>query len=181
MNNFPFFRFPYNNYYRYYNYRNNLNRNINRLNYAVENSSTIACPSSIDNNNIENYVEKNNNCMDSSSNIVNNACQKTNYKNDISQNINYKDNANFKNNTCKNNNCKNDNSKLTKNKSSKFYLGPLVFDSSSFSDLEKPVLEILGLKLYLDDILILSLLYFLYEEDVKDETLFISLLLLLIS
>ncbi len=175
MNNFPFFRFPYNNYYRYYNYRNNLNRNINHLNYAAENSS-IVCPSSRDNNNTENYVEKNNNCMDRSSNIVNDACQKTNYKNDISQNINYKDNTNFKNN-----NCENDNSKLTKNKSSKFYLGSIVFDSSSFSDLEKPVLEILGLKLYLDDILIISLLYFLYEEDVKDETLFISLLLLLLS
>ena len=145
MNNFPFFRFPYNNYYRYYNYKNNLNRNINHLNYTVENSS-IACPSSRDN------------------------------KNDISQSINYKDNTNFKNN-----NCENDNSKLTKNKSSKLYLGPIVFDSSSFSDLEKPILEILGLKLYLDDILIISLLYFLYEEDVKDETLFISLLLLLLS
>ena len=109
--------------------------------------------------------------MDRSSKIVNNAYQKANFKNDTSQNISYKDNTNFKNN-----NCENDNSKLTKNKSSKFYLGPIVFDSSSFSDLEKPVLEILGLKLYLDDILIISLLYFLYEEDVKDETLFISLL-----
>lgn len=148
MNNFPFFRFPYNNYYRYYNYKNNLNRNINHLNYPAENSC-IACPSS-----------RNNNCMDRSSKIVNNAYQKANFKN---------------------NNCENDNSKLTKNKSSKFYLGPIVFDSSSFSDLEKPVLEILGLKLYLDDILIISLLYFLYEEDVKDETLFISLLLLLLS
>ncbi len=175
MNNFPFFRFPYNNYYRYYNYRNNLNRNINHLNYAVENSS-ITSPSSRDNKHIESYVEKNNNCINRASDIVNNVCQKTNYNNDISQNINYKDNTNFKNN-----NCENDKSKLTKNKSSKFYLGPLVFDSSSFSDLEKPVLEILGLKLYLDDILIISLLYFLYEEDVKDETLFISLLLLLLS
>lgn len=137
MNNFPFFRFPYNNYYRYYNYRNNLNRNINHLDYTVENSS-IACPSSKNNKKSENYIEKNNNC-------------------------------------------KNHNSKLTKNKSSKLYLGPIVFDSSSFSNSEKPVLELLGLKLYLDDILIISLLYFLYEEDVKDETLFIFLLLLLLS
>lgn len=175
MNNFPFFRFPYNNYYRYYNYKNNLNRNINHLNYPAENSC-IACPSYRDNNTTENYVERNNNCMDRSSKIVNNAYQKTNFKNNTSQNINYKDNTIFKNN-----NCENDNSKLIKNKSSKFYLGPIVFDSSSFSDLEKPVLEILGLKLYLDDILIISLLYFLYEEDVKDETLFISLLLLLLS
>lgn len=42
-------------------------------------------------------------------------------------------------------------------------------------------LELLGLKLYYDDILILSLLFFLYKEEVKDEGLFLSLVLLLIS
>lgn len=41
--------------------------------------------------------------------------------------------------------------------------------------------DLFGLKLYFDDILILSLLFFLYIEGVKDEMLFISLLLLLIS
>lgn len=41
--------------------------------------------------------------------------------------------------------------------------------------------DLFGLKLYFDDILILSLLFFLYTEGVKDEMLFISLLLLLIS
>ena len=128
MNNFPFFGFPYNNYYRYYNYRNNLNKNINHLNCNVEKVPST-CPSS----KVNKHMEQNNN------------------------------------------------SRLTKNKSSKLYFGPIVFDSSSFSNLENPVLELLGLKLYLDDILIISLLYFLYEEDVKDETLFLSLLLLLIS
>ncbi len=160
MNNFPFFRFPYNNYYKYYNYRNNLNRNINPLNYNVEKISTT-CPSFPNNKNTENYVEKNNN----------------------SQNLNCRNKNNLKNGILENNNYKNEPSRLleNKNKSSKYYLGPIVFDSSSFSDSEKPVLELLGLKLYLDDLLIISLLYFLYEEDVKDETLFISLLLLLIS
>lgn len=43
------------------------------------------------------------------------------------------------------------------------------------------ILDIFGLKLYFDDILILSLLYFLYEENVKDEGLFLALVLLLIS
>ena len=42
-------------------------------------------------------------------------------------------------------------------------------------------LDLFGIKLYFDDVLILSLLFFLYKEDVKDESLFISLLLLLIS
>lgn len=42
-------------------------------------------------------------------------------------------------------------------------------------------LDIFGIKLYYDDILILSLLFFLYKEDVKDEWLFLALVLLLIS
>ena len=41
--------------------------------------------------------------------------------------------------------------------------------------------ELFGIKLYFDDILILSLLFFLYKEDVKDEGLFLALVLLLIS
>ena len=45
----------------------------------------------------------------------------------------------------------------------------------------KPIFEIFGLKIYMDDILILCLLYFLYEENVKDELLFIALLMLLLS
>ena len=43
------------------------------------------------------------------------------------------------------------------------------------------VLDLFGIKLYFDDVLILSLLYFLYKEDVKDEGLFLALVLLLIS
>ncbi len=42
-------------------------------------------------------------------------------------------------------------------------------------------LDILGIKLYFDDVLILSLLFFLYKEEVKDEGLFLALVLLLIS
>ena len=46
---------------------------------------------------------------------------------------------------------------------------------------EEPILEILGIKLYFDDILIIGLLFFLYNEGVKDEFLFISLILLLLG
>lgn len=42
-------------------------------------------------------------------------------------------------------------------------------------------LDLFGLKLYFDDVLILSLLFFLYKENVKDEGLFLALVLLLIS
>ena len=41
--------------------------------------------------------------------------------------------------------------------------------------------EILGIKLYFDDILIICLLFFLYNERVQDQYLFICLILLLLS
>lgn len=42
-------------------------------------------------------------------------------------------------------------------------------------------LDLFGIKLHFDDVLILSLLFFLYKEDVKDEGLFLALVMLLIS
>jgi len=48
-------------------------------------------------------------------------------------------------------------------------------------DNEKEVFEIMGIKLYLDDIIIIGLLFFLYNEGVKDQMLFIALILLLLS
>ena len=41
--------------------------------------------------------------------------------------------------------------------------------------------EIFGLKLHFDDLLIICILFFLYQEDVKDTYLYISLILLLLS
>jgi len=41
--------------------------------------------------------------------------------------------------------------------------------------------EILGIKLYFDDILLICLIFFLYNEGVQDEYLFIALVLLLLS
>lgn len=46
---------------------------------------------------------------------------------------------------------------------------------------EAPIFEILGIKLYSDDILIVTLLFFLYSGGVKDQSLFISLIMLLLS
>ena len=51
----------------------------------------------------------------------------------------------------------------------------------SKSDSDQAIFEILGIKLYLDDIIILCILFFLYKEDVKDEMLYIILFLLLFS
>lgn len=54
-------------------------------------------------------------------------------------------------------------------------------NSRSCNDNSQAFINIFGMDLYSDDILILCILLSLYLEGVKDEMLFISLLLLLIS
>lgn len=50
------------------------------------------------------------------------------------------------------------------------------------SELEdSPLFQIFGMNLYFDDILIICLIFFLYQEGVKDEGLFMALILLLLS
>lgn len=53
--------------------------------------------------------------------------------------------------------------------------------SRSNHDCDTQYFDILGIRLYFDDILILCLLLFLYQEEVNDQLLFIALLLLLLS
>lgn len=55
------------------------------------------------------------------------------------------------------------------------------FDNLFSSNINEPIIEIFGINLYLDDLIILSILFFLYKEGVQDELLFISLILLLLS
>ena len=75
-----------------------------------------------------------------------------------------------------------ENTSTREEKSSRYYsFGPINFKNPLFNDIEEPVFEILGIKLYLDDIIILGLLFFLYQEGVQDEMLYIALILLLIS
>ena len=69
-----------------------------------------------------------------------------------------------------------------KSKTSRYNsFGPINFQNPFSVNSEEPILEFLGIKLYLDDIIILGLLFFLYNEGVKDEMLFLSLILLLLS
>lgn len=46
---------------------------------------------------------------------------------------------------------------------------------------ENEIFEIFGIKLHFDDILLICLIFFLYNEGVKDQYLFISLILLLLT
>lgn len=67
-------------------------------------------------------------------------------------------------------------------KSSRYYsFGPINFKNPFFNNIEEPIFEILGIKLYLDDIIILGLLFFLYQEGVQDQMLYMALVLLLLS
>ena len=63
--------------------------------------------------------------------------------------------------------------------------GNIILDTNESEDNNSSdpehVFEIFGIKLYFDDVLIISLLILLYNEGVKDYSLFISLVLLLIS
>lgn len=48
-------------------------------------------------------------------------------------------------------------------------------------DDDESYFDLFGLKLYNDDLLLIGLILFLYKEDVKDQYLFIALILLLLS
>ena len=70
-----------------------------------------------------------------------------------------------------------------KEKSSSYSsFGPVRFKNPLFNnDINEPIFEIFGIELYLDDIIIIGLLFLLYQEGVQDELLYIALILLLIS
>jgi len=46
---------------------------------------------------------------------------------------------------------------------------------------EEPLFEILGIRLFYDDILLICLIFFLYSEGIQDTYLFLALVLLLLS
>lgn len=57
-----------------------------------------------------------------------------------------------------------------------------ITNSKKISNTINPyIFEIFGIKIYQDDLIILGLLYFLYQEKIKDEMLYIILFLLLLS
>ncbi len=54
-------------------------------------------------------------------------------------------------------------------------------EQSNDQNNDKPLFQFFGINLYFDDILLICLIWFLYDEGVKDEGLFIALILLLLS
>lgn len=54
-------------------------------------------------------------------------------------------------------------------------------ENNSNSSSDSPLFQLFGINLYFDDILLICLIWFLYDEGVKDEGLFMALILLLLS
>lgn len=59
-------------------------------------------------------------------------------------------------------------------------VGPLNFHPEALNDINKAIFEMFGIQLFLDDIIIICILIFLYQEKVEDQWLYIALIALLI-
>ena len=107
--------------------------------------------------------------------------QRNNYDKFISnENNNVIDNSDI-NNTL-NNKVETNTMDKIQNKSSRYTgFGPIHFQNPFSMNNEEPIIEILGISLYLDDLIILGLLFFLYQEGVKDYMLYLILILLLLN
>ena len=116
----------------------------------------------------------------------------TNYSNKQSNspNINNLSNATFENEkTSINSNKCSDNFSNFYNKNTNFdflnflprSIGPLSFNPNGITDNKEPIFELFGINIFMDDIIIVGILIFLYKQEVKDESLYLILIMLLFS
>lgn len=162
INNFPFFRLPF------YPYSRNYPRNLYyKTNPNTENINTPSVSQPTKHTENINML---------------NASQSTKHTESDKNGNRDRDRNRYKNEYKNRDDSHIRESSIKEKKSSKYSsIGPILINTDGFSNKEEPILEFSGLKLYLDDLIILSILYFLYKEDVKDDVLFILLILLLIS
>ena len=118
------------------------------------------------------YSNINNNIKNSTSPSLGKS-NKSNIKDSVDKNC-----TNLNTNYSNSNTSNNSNNKKSPKRNN---FGLFSFNLDSLEDSEQPIIEILDIKLYLDDIIILCLLFLLYKEDSHDEGLFISLILLLLT
>lgn len=157
MNMYPFFGFPP--YYRNYN-------NYRRRPSPAHASATHAThtPKNSSNSSLHNFDKF-------SSKSVQKPYTPSNFSNNFSGNFN--SNSSFGNSSFGNSSF--GNLHFDENSASK---EPEKNNTEHFYD---ECFEILGLKLHFDDLLIMCILFFLYQEEVKDSYLYIALILLLLS
>ena len=60
-------------------------------------------------------------------------------------------------------------------------LGNNLFSNNDCSKIDEDFFDFLGLQLHFDDLLIIAIMFFLYQENVTDTYLYIALILLLLS
>lgn len=157
MNFYPFFGPPF--YRRPSHYYSGNNYAYNAKRETAHNSGCAPTYNPGHNVNYNSTYRSNNN-LHNYSNVPNKNTE-THYSPSITRSQNNRDN---------NNNNNNNSNSLPSIDS--------CFEDNYFSD---EYFEIFGLKLHFDDILIICILFFLYQEDVKDTYLYISLILLLLS
>lgn len=153
MINFPFFRYKYPGfYYPYYN-------NYIKKSYINNNTNQYK-----EKNNTNYYVNSNNKNSDL---VFNNAQKQKSYQTFSRPKDNIENEQYYEQN------------KKTYTYNS---FGPIHFNNSFLNgDFECPIIKILGIELYLDDLILIGLLFLLYNENIQDEMLFISLIMLLLS
>ena len=172
--NYPFFSFPnlrrFPSYYSPY-YSNSQFSNTNK---AVSINTT---PSNFNNTlaNRNNYVNTNH------SNFTSNTARSAPAPSHFMNQANYQNrrmNGQIKQESHKKETKKEENH--TKKNISGFHFLDNFLNQEDRGEDEK-CFELFGLKLYHDDLLLIGLIFFLYQEDVKDQYLFIALILLLLS
>ena len=80
-----------------------------------------------------------------------------------------------------NKNSNNLNSNSKPNVNTNFKLNSQTISNKKDSEDRQELFDFLGIKLYFDDVLLICLIFFLYNVGVKDQYLFISLIMLLLS
>ena len=164
MNMYPFFGFPP--YYRNY---NNYRRRPSPATPVVPPAHASATHATHVPKNSSNFSLHNFDKFSSKS--VQKPYTPSNFSNNFSGNFN--SNSNFGNSSFGNSSF--GNLHFDENSASK---EPEKNNTEHFYD---ECFEILGLKLHFDDLLIMCILFFLYQEEVKDSYLYIALILLLLS
>ena len=177
----PFFRPTYSPY------KNRLNENRN-LNYDSKNN--------INHNSYKNFNNNNNHNSNNNNNNNNTNNNNSNNNNTNNNKIIFENTPNYQNRNLKFNNIPSQKKSTTNNNSKNAQnldfpldllrhippsIGPISFNYNGLLNQNEPIFDLLGMKLYLDDIIIICILFVLYNQEVKDESLYLILIMLLFS
>lgn len=190
-NRFPFSNLPPPPFFRptHSRYTNNINKdfNSNNSNNYINNDNIN---NDLNNNKSSNYMNNNNIYKDKD--IDTNKSNNHTNNNTLNKDLTSYTSNNYTNSNNKNKNLKkNPNNNRINSQNSDFPLdllrhipssiGPIYFNYNGLLNQNEPIFDLLGMKLYLDDIIIICILFFLYNQEIKDESLYIILIMLLFS